>query len=208
MALTYNIGTWPQMTGGEEQLWTSGVLRLYKTVFHRLYPSERQFHMTNDEVLSLTGLPSPDFLLKFHRVTQFGHYLHRHCDYFWALAGQDRLWLDLVTDNLKSIYEQIKGLTRLPDLQDASACEEWQQFWQAYPKKFAGLLKRARAHHIGQIQLRFEVSNIHERIYDTLFLAGLPHHGDEVAMPQQPHACLVCSTAWPTYRAWAVHAFK
>lgn len=144
-ALTYNSGTWPRLTGSEQQLWTNGVMRLYKTVFGRVFSAEQQFHMTSEQILALTGLPSPDFLLAFQRVLQFGQYLQRHCDYFWALAGQDQAWLDLVRDDLCLMYSQVQGFTKLPSPCDEVSLDIWQDTWQRQPKKVVGIFKRARA---------------------------------------------------------------
>lgn len=144
-ALTYNSGTWPRLTGSEQQLWTNGVMRLYKTVFGRVFSAEQQFHMTSEQILALAGLPSPDFLLAFQRVLQFGQYLQRHCDYFWALAGQDQAWLDLVRDDLCLMYSQVQGFTKLPSPCDEVSLDVWQDTWQRQPKKVVGIFKRARA---------------------------------------------------------------
>lgn len=144
-ALTYNSGTWPRLTGSEQQLWTNGVMRLYKTVFGRVFSAEQQFHMTSEQILALAGLPSPDFLLAFQRVLQFGQYLQRHCDYFWALAGQDQAWLDLVRDDLCLMYSQAQGFTKLPSPCDEVSLDVWQDTWQRQPKKVVGIFKRARA---------------------------------------------------------------
>ena len=174
-ALTYNSGTWPRLNASEQQLWTNGVMRLYKTVFSRVFSAEQQFHMTSDQILALTGLPSPEFLLAFQRVLQFGQYLQRHCDYFWALVGQDQAWLELVREDLCMMYSQVQGFTVMPSPRHEEALDEWQEVWQRQPKKVVGIFKRARAHHVGQTKLRFEVAQFHEKIYEILHRAGLRH---------------------------------
>ena len=176
-ALLYNVGTWPQLTKGEMRLWSGGVLRLYKTVFHRLYDIDTQFHMTMDQVIALTNLPSPELLLSLQRAKQLGHYLQRECDYFWALVGQGQYWMDVVYEDLRMLNAQVKGFTNLPELDDERTCEIWQQQWQARPTKFKSLFRRAQAHHVGQTRLRYEVASFHERLHGILLPAGLSYSG-------------------------------
>ena len=207
-ALLYNVGTWPQLTKGEMRLWHGGVLRLYKTVFHRLYDIDTQFHMTMDQVIALTDLPSPELLLSLQRAKQLGHYLQRECDYFWALVGQGQYWMDVVYEDLRTLNAQVKGFTNLPVLDDERTCEIWQQQWQARPTKFKSLFRRAQAHHVGQTRLRYEVASFHERLHGILLQAGLFYSGMQEDVEVQPHYCLICSSHWPTFRAWAMHSFK
>ena len=207
-ALTYNVGTWPQLLGSELRLWTAGVFRLYKTAFTKLYNTETQFHMTDEHIIGLTGLPHPELLLRIQRVKQFGHYLQRQCDYFWALAGQDQRWLQTVHRDLCFLHDQVRGFTRLPVPDDENNIHEWQQCWTTRPSKIKGLIRRAQAHHIGQTQLHDAVTEFHDRMYDILSQAGLRHPGALSVQPATCHFCFPCNRAWPTYRAWAMHAFK
>ena len=207
-ALTYNVGTWPPLNGGELKLWRGGVLRLYKMVFKKLYTTEEQFHMTMDQVIGLTGLPSPELLLRVQRVKQFGHYLQRNCDYFWALAGQDHVWLMEVHRDLSFLHNQVQGFNSLPPLDEETGIREWQWQWRNQPAKIKSLLKRAQLHHTGQIQLHAEVDDFHDRIYRLLHEAGLRHPGVLEVETPKPNYCLICGTWWATFRAWAVHSFK
>lgn len=207
-ALTYNIGTWPLLTKGEQRTWCGGVLRLYRQTLIGLYSTAEQFHMTTERILALTGLPEPMMLLSLQRSKQFGHYLQRECDYFWALAGQDQMWLYAVYQDIKKIYQQVRGFTSLPSLLEDGAELQWQDAWRQQPAKIRGVLKRAEAHHTGQIKIHSDVAEFHKQMFRILTTMGLRHPTREVPQPQSIHYCYICGRTWDTYRAWAVHSFK
>lgn len=71
LVLNYNLGTWPPLSNGEMQTWTSGVMRLYKRLLLRHYTAEEQFHMAEDRLLTLLQLPQLEELLHVARLRQF-----------------------------------------------------------------------------------------------------------------------------------------
>ena len=207
-ALTYNIGTWPELTKAETKIWCGGVIRLYKQTLQRLVPTRDQFHLTNDKVLAMTGLPDPAFLLHLHRVRQFGRYLQRDGDYFWALLGQDQCWLNTVHTGIERILDQVEGLTILPRISDEDTINHWQTTWRQTPYKINGVLKRAERHHTGQKQLHAEVEDFHKQMLQIMERMGLNTLAQEDEKTTAGHFCYMCNNHWSTYRAWAVHAFK
>ena len=90
--------------------------------------------MKRERVLAITGLPDPTMLLSLQRCKQFGHYLQRDCDYFWALAGQDQVWLHAVYHDLRKVYSQVEGFTTLPSLTEAGSEQQWQDAWRQDPR--------------------------------------------------------------------------
>lgn len=207
-ALTYNVGTWPMLSQGEHRKWCGGVLRLYKQVLNGLYTTKEQFHMKRERVLAITGLPDPAMLLSLQRCKQFGHYLQRECDYFWALAGQDQMWLHAVYHDLRQVYSQVEGFTTLPSLTEAGSEQQWQDIWRQQPAKIRGVLRRAEAHHAGQIKLHSDVTEFHAKVFEILAQMGLRHPRQQKHQQPSPHYCYICNRSWDTFRAWAMHAFK
>ena len=207
-ALTYNIGTWPELTKAEAKIWCGGVVRLYKQTLQRLVAVKDQFHMTTEKVLAMTGLPEPMFLLHLHRARQFGCYLQRDGDYFWALLGQDQCWLNTVHHGIERILDQVEGLTVLPRMSDEHTIHHWQTTWRQTPYKINGVLKRAERHHADQIRLHAEVADFHNQMFEIMEKMGLNLLQQENETPATVHFCYMCSSSWSTYRAWAVHSFK
>ena len=207
-ALTYNVGTWPMLSQGEHRKWCGGVLRLYKQVLNGLYTTKEQFHMKRERVLAITGLPDPAMLLSLQRCKQFGHYLQRECDYFWALAGQDQMWLHAVYHDLRQVYSQVDAFTTLPSLTEAGSEQQWQDIWRQQPAKIRGVLRRAEAHHAGQIKLHSDVTEFHAKVFEILAQMGLRHPRQQKHQQPSPHYCYICNRSWDTFRAWAMHAFK
>ena len=76
---------------------------------------DQQFHFDDGRVLAMTGLPHPEDLLHYERLRHFGLVLRRPNDVFWALVANGGTWLTLVRDSFAWLYEQIRGLTSLPD---------------------------------------------------------------------------------------------
>ena len=209
MVLNYNLGTWPSLRKGEQQLWCGGVFRLYRRLLAKHYSKDEQFHMTEDRLLSVLRLPHPEELLHAARLRQFSMCLRRTNRQFWAIAAQDEDWMVQVRHAARWIYMQIKGHTCLPPPETDEDLNCWQYYMANYDK-FNRLVKRALHHAMLQRKIHSDVRNFHVRILDIMQQCGLRSHTapEPEEQPVRPHRCIICRSNWPTYRAWAVHSFK
>ncbi len=210
LALSYNLGTWPQLKKGELQLWTGGAMRLYRRLLLRHYSVEEQFHMTEGRLLAVLQLPHPQDLLHVARLRQFAMCVKRCNQPFWALAGRDQDWLQAVRAAAAWMHEQIKGLTTLLEPYHDDSLQTWQEVMSQEDKKFNGMLKRAQTHAIMQRSLHADVHHFHTKILGILQDGGLCFRNPSPpeAIHSDVHRCLICRSDWSNFRAWAVHSFK
>ena len=205
LTLTYNIGTWLQLTQAEHHAWGSGVMKVYRKLLSKLFSSEQQFQFDDGRILAMTGLPHPDDLLHYERLRHFGLVLRRPNDVFWALVANEGTWLVLVRDSFAWLYGQIQGLTSLPD--PSLYPETWHSLIWDLPQRWKGTLKRALAHATGQREIQAYVKIFHKDFFQTLEGAGLVCQEAHPTQALDPHTCLLCNKTFATFTAWAVHSF-
>ena len=212
LSLTYNVGTWSELTDSELKTWHCGVLRLYRLLLRRIFPPMVVRHFTEDEVLSLTGLPSPLVAIRICRLRHFSQVLSRGTPFFWALVAEEGSWLRAVTDDFAWLYSQIEGLTCLPPpWEDPLA---WHHLILNAQPRWKGLIKRVSAHS-GMVDKIFaDVRTFHKKLLDLLSQAGLRHRLSHL-QPEEPpddgtvgHVCWICSKEFASFKAWGSHSFK
>ena len=203
--MTYNIGTWLQLTQAEQHAWCSGVMKVYRKLLSKLFSSNQQFSFDDGRVLAMTGLPHPEDLLHYERLRHFGLVLRRPNDVFWALVANEGTWITLVRNSFAWLYEQIRGLTSLPD--PSLSPETWHSLIWDMPQRWKGTLKRALAHATGQREIQAYVKIFHKDLFQTLEAAGLVCQEAVQIQPIDPHTCLLCNKTFATFTAWAVHSF-
>ena len=205
LTLSYNIGTWSKLNRAESRSWTTGVFGIYRKLLSKLMPVPQQQRLTDLSLLELTGLPSPMVLLHIGRLRHYGLCLRRHTPFFWALTAVERDWQQLVKESFNWLYQQIQGLTSMPD--PIEHIERWHDLIIQQPMKWKGLLKRAQAHDVGQTALRSQVEQFHKNLVTTLRQAGLTTPVLPTPHPPLTHKCTICNKTFDTFRGWAVHAF-
>ena len=212
LSLTYNIGTWSELSESEQHIWHSGVLRLYRLLLRRLYPAPVVRHFTEDEVMSLVGLPTPLNALRLCRLRHFAQVLTRGTPFFWALVAEEGSWLRAVQADFGWLYAQIDGLTTLPPPdQDPLA---WHALIQHSIPRWKGLLKRVSTHSIMVDTVFADVRIFHRKLLDILFKAGLRNRftqanafEEEEDVPEN-HVCWICRKEFGSFKAWGSHSFK
>eukprot|EP00434_Breviolum_minutum_P021839 symbB.v1.2.019273.t1/scaffold1509.1/size114668/8 len=211
LVLSYGLGTWPPLSKGEMQTWTSGVLRLYKRLLLRHFTADEQFHMTEDRLLTILQLPHPEELLHVARLRQLTMCLKRANQQFWALVGMDAQWLQEVRHAATWMYAQVDGLTSLPPPLSPDTLAVWQDTMMTEEKRFIGTLKRAQLHATMQRGIHADVHHFHRRLLAILEQGGLQATTrDTTPTPavHRMHRCLICQKEWDNYRSWEVHSFK
>ena len=205
MTLTYNIGTWLQLTDTEQKAWNSGVLKVYRKLLMKLFPASVQFSFEDGHVLAMTGLPHPHDLLHQERLRHFGLVLQRHNDFYWALVANEGMWLQQARSSFTWLYDQLKTITNMPEPSESP--EAWHMCILQTPSRWKGILKRALAHATGQREIATHVRLFHKDFFQLLETHGLTLPDPSTPDKQDAHTCLICTKTFPTYRAWAVHSF-
>ena len=212
LSLTFNVGTWSELTSSEQKVWHCGVFRLYRLLLRRLFPPMVVRHFTEDEVLSLTSLPSPLVAIRVCRLRHFAQVLSRGTPFFWALVAEEGSWLRAVTEDFAWLYSQIEGLTCLPPPWEDSAA--WHHLILTAQPRWKGLIKRVSEHSRMVDKISADVRTFHRKLLDLLFKAGLRHRFSHL-QPDEPdadiatgHVCWICSKEFASFKAWGSHSFK
>ena len=212
LSLTYNIGTWSRLTDSELHIWHCGVLRLYRLLLRRLFPAQVVRHFSEDEVVSLVGLPLPLVALRVCRLRHFAQVLSRGTPFFWALVAEEDNWLQAVRGDFEWLYSQISGLTFLPPPSEDPLA--WHQFILNSLPKWKGLLKRVSSHCILVDSIYADVRTFHRKLLDILFQGGLRHLSTDIppelpgSLDEDRHVCWICSKSFASFKAWGSHSFK
>ena len=118
------------------------IIRLYK----RLLKCSSDAHMSDAEVLHLTGMPAPATLLRLRRLSYLGSLLTIGSLAHWGLINRDQAWLDLVKDDLQWLWDQLSNTCQLGNPFDHTA--RWIEVIRHHRGYWRRLLRRAREHSI------------------------------------------------------------
>eukprot|EP00435_Cladocopium_sp_Y103_P076214 s119_g82.t1 len=126
------------------------------------------------------------------------------------LRDEEAAWLDCLKGDMVWLYSNIQGFTGHPPPDDF---DYWNSFIARQPGRWKKLLRRVQAHDAGQLRLWADVHSFRRQLLSHFTDYGLqiPRHLQLVG-PQEVqevlHTCFICDRSWPSFRAWAVHAYK
>ena len=200
-ATTYNIGSLGPMTQHDDKIWNHGVMGLYRKAMTRIIPYNQLQHMTDEEVLIKAEAPSPCDELKLARLRAYAHYVQRNQPFHWMILGHEKQWLELVAEDMKWMYGQIRGYTHHPE--PCQDLDYWHHFIRTKYGRWQGILRRVTQHSILQRKLRHEVRMAHQQMYDLLEEGGIPVAKTFTTTVETSYRCLVCDTSFGSYRGWA-----
>ena len=109
--LVYGFESWTFETQQIRHQLHAGIIKLYK----RLLGHKHAAHLTDEEVLVETNLPSPTDLLRGCRLRYFGTLYNCGRAAHWGLLTEDRQWIELIEDDFKWLWKQLRHNTDLPD---------------------------------------------------------------------------------------------
>ena len=119
-------------------------MKLYK----RLLRVKHEDKLTDDHILSATGLPSPSELLRISRL-RYVRTLFAAADVVsWGLFNIDADWVALIEDDFTWMYTQLWNSSPLKDPKQHFA--QWLDIIRHQPGYWKRLTSRAMKHAIGQ----------------------------------------------------------
>ena len=202
----YGIETWVVEDKASRNYLHAGITRLYR----RLLGARHDEHLSDAEILSRCGLPSPSTLLRRARLRYLGMLYCSGPPEIWPILLQDRPWLDLTLDDIQWLWKQLHNCSPLcdPD-QDFS---HWEFLMRDHPRYWKRLVARGVQHEILQQQHAHLVHTRSERIVAALNSFG--QLNQEVTVPCRRRAtqqdassygCLFCEISCKTKAGEAVH---
>eukprot|EP00439_Symbiodinium_sp_Y106_P072871 s497_g13.t1 len=159
-------------------------------------------HVDAYTCLALLDLPSPAVWLRFHRLLYLGQLVTSGPPALWAVLRADRAHLSLLLADLLWLHAWTWSTVDLPN--PAHDWPAWLAFIQAYPRRYKGLVKRARALE-GRRNVVVAAFNCLHR--SLLVVGGRPPAADTDSS-LWPEVCMPCRRAFPTRRSWAGHCAR
>ena len=196
--LTQGAGSWPVLTSRDRRTFDSAVWSFYRSIL--CIPRQGDQEITAFACFALTGLPSPDTLLRKCRLQYLRQMVASAPDELWAIVRADRLYAECLLNDLHWMFLWIQGTS------DAKPPRENWAFWRslmaARPGTFKGWLKRAVSLDNCRIHLAASLEGLHRAMVRS---AG--------TLPSRPdldctELCIPCKRAFATRVAWAAHAAR
>ena len=185
--LFHGAGSWGPLTKGEHRLLTGAIWNLYLDAY---------------SCLALLDMPSPAVWLRFHRLLYLGQLATSGPPALWAVLRADRAHASLLLDDLLWLHSWTWSTSSLPHpVHEWSA---WLTFMQAHPRRYKGLIKRARALEGCRNQVVAALTCLHRSL---LVVGGHPPAADADAT-SWCEVCIPCRRAFPTRRSWAGHSAR
>lgn len=205
--LLYGAESWTISTKQFKHYLHSAIIRLYR----RLLPASRDQHVTDDEVLCSTGLPSPSELFRACRLRYLCTLFACHDVIPWGLLNADTAWLELMRDDLTWMWRQLRGASSLLDPVDHF--ESWRYLLRYHRPFWKRLVRRACEHASLQRSNHHMVMAAHHRILEQLIESG--HLSPEVLRPTPAalpvghlYGCMACQKSFTSRGGEGAHMFK
>ena len=205
--LLYGAESWTISTKQFKHYLHSAIFRLYR----RLLPDLRDQHVTDDDILCRTGLPSPSELLRACRLRYLCTLFACHDVVPWGLLNADTAWLALLRDDITWMWRQLRGASSLRDPTDHFA--SWRYLLRYHRPFWKRLVRRACEHASMQRANHLMVMTAHQHILEQLAEHGhLPadvFRPDPTEAPnEQLFGCMACQKPFQSRGGEGAHMFK
>ena len=178
-------------------------------LYNRLLPHQVRAPRSDEEILTLTGLPDPATLLRLCRLRHLGLLYKCSDTACCGLLNSDHDWLQLIRDDLLWMYRHLENTTALPPPQQDFG--RWEYLMQFHPNYWKRLVRHAGAHDTGQRHNMHIVNQFHGEVLAILHeagkLRGAPPQ-DKPHVPVEVHACMLCERQFGSKGGCGAHLFK
>ena len=184
----YGVESWVLSSSRIKAYVHASLLRLYRRLL-RCGPDER---MSDDEILTLTGLPAPSEFLRLARLRYLSSLVAAGSAACWGLFNMDKDWIALVQNDLEWMHDQLRHSSQLRDPRHHFA--QWLDIVRWHRGYWRRLLRRASTHAILQRGLCHRVLRFHQRAFDALADGGckVPRLWICEDMPPAAFGCMQC----------------
>ena len=198
--LFHGAGSWGPLSKGETRMLTGAVWGLYRPLLGLGRDDDQ--HVDAYTCLALLDLPSPAVWLRFHRLLYLGQLVTSGPPALWAVLRADRAHASLLLADLLWLHSWTWSTVDLPN--PAHDWPAWLAFIQTHPKRYKGLVKRARALEGRRNEVVAALNCLHRSL---LVIEGRPPAADP-SSSQWPEVCIPCRRAFSTRRSWAGHCAR
>ena len=166
----------------------ASLIRLYKRLL-RIRPAE---HISDEEVLVKTGLPSPSELLRLARLRYLSSLVAAGSATCWGLFNLDTDWVALLQDDLQWVFRQLQNASHLQD--PCSHFAQWLDLIGWHRQYWKRIIRRASQHAILQRGLHHRVLGFHLHALEVLERGGVavPQPFDQDDLGETAFGCMKC----------------
>eukprot|EP00435_Cladocopium_sp_Y103_P066970 s917_g29.t1 len=184
----------------------AALIRLYRRLLGR--PGDQ--HLTDEQVLFETGLPSPTELLRLQRLRYLGT-LYRCYDLVdWGVLNADQSWLRLIEDDLRWLWFQLQGATHLPNPTEVP--DAWLAIARDHGGYWKRLVRRGGQHARRQRERVHRVTVFHQDFLhfarSQAFLMPDPDDTRETENVTPLFGCMSCAIGFKSRGGEGAHMFK
>ena len=200
----YGVESWVLTTHRIKAYVHASLLRLYRRLL-RVGPHE---HLSDDEILTITGLPSPTELLRLARLRYLSSLLAAGTSSCWGLFNLDKDWLALLQDDLCWVHGQLQHSSHLKDPRLHIA--QWLDLIRWHRGYWRRLLRRASKHAILQRGLHHRVLQFHRQVFAALETGGcdLPRSWVQEDLQLGVFGCMQCQLVFKSKAGEGAHMHK
>ena len=159
-------------------------------------------HVDAYTCLALLDLPSLAVWLRFHRLLYLGQLVTSGPPALWAVLRADRAHASMLLADLLWLHSWTWSTVDLPN--PAHSWPSWRAFMQAYPRRYKGLVKRARSLEGRRNAVVAAFNCLHRSL---IAVGGRPLAADTDSSLWS-EVCIPCRRAFPTRRSWAGHCAR
>ncbi|CAE7809604.1 unnamed protein product [Symbiodinium sp. CCMP2592] len=199
--LFHGAGSWGPLSKGEHRLLQGALWSFYRPLLGIKHSDDQ--HVDIFSCLAILELPSLDTWLRFHRLTYFGQVVSSAPSVVWAILKADRPHASLLQEDLRWLHQWTWSTSGMPC--PARHWPAWLAFIDGSPRKFKGLVKRARALEGRRVQIVAALQCLHRSLTSSF---GSFQCGSLTESPEWPEVCIPCRRAFANRRAWAGHCAR
>ena len=196
--LLAGVGGWPSLGACDWQLFSSGVVSLYRQLLG--LRTQGKWNYTSVQLFAMTGLPSPQSLLQLERLRFLSQLVRHGPDELWALVGHFTPYQAALRDASVWLLDAVQGTCNLGPIDED--WRSWSGLFLTSPGKWKGILKRAEAWH----GLRDALRATFDEIVRTTWASSRPEA--TTSLSRMEHCCLLCGLAFASRQQWGAHAQK
>ena len=212
--VNYNQGTWRLLSAKEWNYYQGVIMNFYRGLARATIPYDELQEWSNDRVLALLEVASPQTLLHVSRLRYVGALWRGGPTIVWWMHHMEKAWFAALQPALEWLNFHTKGL------QDAEAARQRELSWhhivpQATAWKY--YIRKATLHDITTAKAEELCNRWHFEFVEKLVEYGLEvQHSDllvaglhEDGLPKR-HAfgCVPCGVTFASKASWSVHSFR
>ena len=200
----YGCESWTLSDARTRHFVHTSLIKLYRRLIHRAQDD----HMTDEEILKVTGLPDPSTLLRMQRWHLGALYATADSS-AWGVLNEDTEWISLICSDLDWMWIQLRGSSELQDPKHHLA--SWAYLMVHHRGYWKKLILRAGAHAAAQRDNLYDVQCFHRNILEQLHIHGClvnPPPFETKHFPEEIFACMACEKRFSSRGGCGAHMFR